>query len=96
LPVIPDIDYLRLGTWMHDRFSHHFSIQDAYFINHILKLQSSLEVRGFLDTKPQDILEELGVDVYNKWLNTLINCVTFWSILLHMTSSLPLPTFMDM
>ena len=96
LPVVPDIDYLRLGTWMHDRFSHHFSIQDAYFINHILKLQSSLEVRGFLDTKPQDILEELGVDVYNKWLNTLINCVTFWSILLDMTSSLPLPTFMDM
>ena len=64
LTVVPDIDYLRLGTWMHDRFSHHFSIQDAYFINHILKLQSSLEVRGFLDTKPQDILEELGVDVY--------------------------------
>ena len=52
LMVIPDMDYQRLGTWMHERFDHHFSVKDAYFINHLLKLHSSVDARTFVNSTP--------------------------------------------
>ena len=96
LMVIPDMDYQRLGTWMHEHFDHHFDVKDAYFINHLLKLHSSVEPRTFVNSTPRDLATQLGMTTYTKWLTTIINCVTYLSILLDMTSSIPFVEFMEL
>ena len=88
-------DYGKLGLWMSKTFPHHFKTKEVFFINQILQVKSLDDVETFLTLQPRDLITKLGRKTYLQWLPTIVNCMTYWTILVGIQTSMSYTDFIE-